>query len=127
MLPKPNVAIFCTSSDDAYAFAALDFVRAQGKSYNDTGQPFFGLLAVQIPHAPFAEITALPDWDVAYAEDPYFASLAAQTQQWAAMVTRIDAHFGNILAALEAPDNDGDTADSVADNTLVIFQSDTPP
>jgi arylsulfatase A-like enzyme len=110
--------------DDAYAFAALDFVRAQGQNYNQSGQPFFGLLAVQIPHAPFGEITTLPEWGKAYAKDAQFASLAEQTRQWAAMVTRIDAHFGNILSALEDPNNDGDTSDSVADNTLVIFQSD---
>lgn len=110
--------------DDAYAFAALDFVRSQGQNFNESGQPFFGLLAVQIPHAPFAEISQLPDWDKAYADDPHFESLADQSRQWAAMVTRIDAHFGNILAALEDPNNDGDTSDSVAENTLVIFQSD---
>ena len=40
------------------------------------------------------------------------------------MVTRIDAHFGNILKALEDPNGDGDSSDSVADNTLVVFQSD---
>ena len=110
--------------DDSYAFAALDFIRAQGQKYNDTGQPFFGLLAVQIPHAPFGEISTLPNWDVAYADDPHFASLSEQSQQWAAMVTRIDAHFGNLLAALEDPNNDGDTTDSISKNTLVIFQSD---
>lgn len=110
--------------DDAYAFAALDFVRSQGNHYNETGQPFFGLLACQIPHAPFGEIASLPQWDAAYAKDPHFASLANQTRQWAAMVTRIDAHIGNILAALEDPNNDGDTSDSVVDDTLVIFQSD---
>jgi len=110
--------------DDAYAFAALDFVRSQGQNFNKSGQPFFGLLAVQIPHAPFAEVAKLPAWDKAYADDPHFKSLADQSQQWAAMVTRIDAHFGNILAALEDPNNDGDTSDSVAENTLVIFQSD---
>jgi arylsulfatase A-like enzyme len=110
--------------DDAYAFAALDFVRRQGQVFNNSGQPFFGLLAVQIPHAPFVEVARLPDWNNAYADDPHFDSLADQAQQWAAMVTRIDAHFGNILAALEDPNNDGDTSDSVADNTLVIFQSD---
>ncbi|QDV45486.1 Arylsulfatase [Stieleria neptunia] len=110
--------------DDCYAFAALDFVRDQANNYNRSGQPFFGLLAVQIPHAPFGEIERLPDWDHAYANDPHYANLADQTRQWAAMVTRIDAHFGNILAALEDPNNDGDTSDSIADNTLVIFQSD---
>jgi arylsulfatase A-like enzyme len=110
--------------DDAYAFAALDFVRTQGQIYNKSGQPFFGLLAVQIPHAPFGEIATLPEWDKAYADDPHYASLADQTRQWAAMVTRIDAHFGNLLSALEDPNSDGDTSDSIADNTLVVFQSD---
>lgn len=110
--------------DDAYAFAALDFVRRQGQNYHESGQPFFGLLAVQIPHAPFGEIESLPDWDRAYADDDKFGALQEQSRQWAAMVTRIDAHFGNILAALEDPNNDGDTSDSIKDNTLVIFQSD---
>lgn len=110
--------------DDAYAFATLDFVREQGQNYNKTGQPFFGLLACQIPHAPFGEVAKLPKWNDAYAKDANFASLAEQSQQWAAMVTRIDAHFANILAALDDPNNDGDTSDSIADNTLVIFQSD---
>ena len=102
--------------DDVYAFAALDFVRAQAENYKATGQPFFGLLAVQIPHAPFAEITQLPEWDIAYRDHAWFSSLPDQARQWAAMVTRIDAHFGNLLAALEEH--------GVAENTLVIFQSD---
>ncbi len=110
--------------DDAYAFAALDFVRTNAKLNHSTGKPFFGLLAVQIPHAPFQEISQLPEWDQAYKDDPNFPQLPAQAQQWAAMVTRIDAHFGNILDALDDPNQDGDTSDSVADNTLVIFQSD---
>ncbi|HBP56671.1 MAG TPA: hypothetical protein DD687_12095 [Verrucomicrobiales bacterium] len=40
------------------------------------------------------------------------------------MVTRMDAHFGHLLSALDDPNQDGDTSDSIADNTLVIFQSD---
>ncbi len=116
----PQVA-YC---DDAYCFAALDFVRRNATAYKETGKPFFGLLAAQIPHAPFDEITELPDWDAAYASDAWFQDLSPQSQCWAAMVTRIDAHFGNILAALEDPNGDGDTSDSVADNTLVVFQSD---
>lgn len=110
--------------DDAYAFAALDFVRIQAQNYNATGQPFFGLLAGQIPHAPFHELEQLPDWDKAYRDMPWFASLSDEAKQWAAMITRIDAHYGNILAALEDPNGDGDHSDSVADKTLVVFQSD---
>ena len=70
------------------------------------------------------EIAELPDWNQTYANDPHFANLADQTRQWAAMVTRIDAHFGNILDALDDPNGDGDLSDSVKDNTLVIFMSD---
>jgi arylsulfatase A-like enzyme len=110
--------------DDVYAFAALDFVREQSQAYTATKQPFFALFAAQIPHAPFGEIQKLPAWDAAYADKPFFKNLPQQAQQWCAMVTRIDAHFGNILAALDDPNGDGDRSDSVADNTLVIFQSD---
>jgi arylsulfatase A-like enzyme len=110
--------------DDVYAFAALDFVKTQALRYVKTGEPFFGLLAVQVPHAPFAEISQLPEWDKAYNNVPHFSDLSDQAQQWAAMVTRIDGHIGNLLSALDDPNGDGDRTDSVAANTLVIFQSD---
>jgi hypothetical protein len=42
--------------DDSYAFAAFDFVRRQAQQYQKTGQPFFGLLAVQVPYALWARI-----------------------------------------------------------------------
>ena len=110
--------------DDVYAFACLDFVRNQAKEYNRSGKPFFGLFAAQIPHAPFKEVEKLPNWDHDYKDKSFFKKLSPQSQQWCAMVTRIDAHFGNILEALEDPNGDGDKSDSVADNTLVVFQSD---
>ncbi|TWU62450.1 sulfatase-like hydrolase/transferase [Crateriforma conspicua] len=110
--------------DDHYAFAALDFVRRGAARYQESGQPFFGLLACQIPHAPFGEIEQLPEWDSEYRDDPNFNALSRQTVQWAAMVTRIDAHIGNLLDALDDPNGDGDDSDSIAAQTLVIFQSD---
>lgn len=116
----PEVA-YC---DDVYCFAALDFVREGAERYREKGQPFFGLLAVQVPHAPFDEIEQLPEWDRAYRDNPHFSGLSDQTRQWMAMVTRIDGHIGNLLDALEDPNGDGDRSDSVADDTLVIFQSD---
>jgi arylsulfatase A-like enzyme len=116
----PKIA-YC---DDVYAFAALDFVRNQALEYNQSGKPFFGLFAAQIPHAPFKEVQRLPNWDQAYTDKPYFPKLSAQSKQWCAMVTRIDAHFGNLIDALEDPNGDGDKSDSVAHDTLVVFQSD---
>ncbi len=119
--PKYPEVAYC---DDLYCFAALDFVRTQAKHYKTSGEPFFGLLAVQVPHAPFDEIGELPKWKGAYAKDPHFTKMAQQSQWWAAMVTRIDGHIGNLLDALEDPNGDGDLSDSVAENTLVIFMSD---
>ena len=116
----PKIA-YC---DDVYAFAALDFVRRQAVRYNESREPFFGLFAAQIPHAPFKEVEKLPNWDQAYKEKPYFPKLSPQSKQWCAMVTRIDAHFGNLLDALDDPNGDGDKSDSVAHDTLVVFQSD---
>lgn len=110
--------------DDVYAMAALEFVRNQAHVYNKTGQPFFGILAFQAPHAPFDEIAQLPEWDAAYRDAPWFSELPPQAQQWAAMITRMDSHIGNLLAVLADPNRDGDTYDSIADNTLVLFQSD---
>ncbi len=116
----PKVA-YC---DDVYAFAALDFVRKQALEFNHSGKPCFGLFAAQIPHAPFKEVEKLPNWDMDYEDKPFFENLSPQSKQWCAMVTRIDAHFGNLLDALEDPNGDGDKADSVAHETLVVFQSD---
>ena len=116
----PTIA-YC---DDVYAFAALDFVRRQAVRYKESREPFFGLFAAQIPHAPFKEVQKLPDWDQAYKDKPYFQNLSDQSKQWCAMVTRIDAHFGNLIDALDDPNGDGDKSDSVAKDTLVVFQSD---
>jgi arylsulfatase A-like enzyme len=116
----PKVA-YC---DDVYAFSCLDFVRNQALHYNRTGQPFFGLFASQIPHAPFQEIIKLPNWDQDYKGQNQFTKLSKEAQQWTTMVTRIDAHIGNLLDALEDPNGDGDKSDSVLKNTLVVFQSD---
>ena len=119
--PEYPATAYC---DDVYAFAALDFVRTQALQFNDTGKPFFGLVAFQVPHAPFAEISKLPEWDRAYKDHPHFEGLSDQAKHWAAMVSRIDGHIGNLLSALEDPNADGDRSDSIAARTLVIFQSD---
>lgn len=110
--------------DDTYAFAAIDFVRTQAQAYKAQGTPFFALFAGQIPHGPYGDISRLPEWDAAYGGDVKFADLSQEAKHWAAMVTRLDAHIGNILAVLDDPNGDGDKSDSVADNTIVIFQSD---
>ena len=44
--------------------------------------------------------------------------------KYAALVADMDRAVGRVLAALDDPNGDGDTSDSVAKNTLVIFTSD---
>lgn len=107
-------------ADDSYALAALDFVRAQAQ----TKQPFFVTVAFQTPHTPLGNITSMPKWFDAYAGVKEAKSWDKGSKQFAAMVTRMDAHMKNILDALEDPNGDGDKSDSVRDNTLIIFASD---
>lgn len=107
-------------ADDSYAIAALDFVRASAKSK----QPFFVTLAFQTPHTPLGDVASMPNWFDAYSGVEGSDSWRSGDKQFAAMVTRMDAHMKNILDALDDPNNDGDASDSVRDNTLVIFASD---
>lgn len=110
--------------DDLYAMHCLEFIRKQSIEYNQSKTPFFALFSPQIPHSPFGEVRRLPHFDEAYTGDKNYSKLGQETQNWAAMVARIDAHIGNFLAALDDPNGDGDPSDSVADNTLVLFTSD---
>jgi len=44
--------------------------------------------------------------------------------EYFASVTALDAEIGRVLALLEDPDGDGDTSDSIADNTWIVFMGD---
>lgn len=43
---------------------------------------------------------------------------------YAGFIAGVDENVGRLLAALEDPDGDGDTSDSIADDTIVFFSSD---
>ena len=44
--------------------------------------------------------------------------------QYAGFISGVDENLGRLLAAIEDPNRDGDTSDSIAENTLVLFTSD---
>ncbi len=44
--------------------------------------------------------------------------------EYAALTEQLDQTVGRILAALEDPDGDGDTSDSMTGNTIILFMSD---
>jgi arylsulfatase A-like enzyme len=44
--------------------------------------------------------------------------------EYAAFIESVDLNVGRVLRAVEDPNGDGDTSDSVAENTLILFTSD---
>jgi arylsulfatase A-like enzyme len=47
-----------------------------------------------------------------------------QSFEYAAFIESVDLNVGRVLRAVEDPNGDGDTSDSVAENTLILFTSD---
>ena len=53
-----------------------------------------------------------------------YSPWTTQEKEYAAMITRMDASVGSLMAKLSNPDGDANTNDSILNNTLVIFTSD---
>ncbi|MEM8782915.1 MAG: sulfatase-like hydrolase/transferase [Planctomycetota bacterium] len=99
-------------TDDEIAFETMRFVR----DHANGDAPFFAQLNFQIAH-----------FDLEVPEiEPYAATLDVplQEQIHASMVTRMDRRIGELLDTLHDPNGDGDTSDSVRDNTVIMFASD---
>lgn len=119
-------------SMDAAAWKSEAYVREQAQQ----GEPFYVQLNHQIPHFDIdaiADAGALKDLDgneIApaglgiYEDDE---RLTPRARMHAAMITRMDASIGSLMRALENPSGDGDTSDSILDNTIIIFTSDNGP
>lgn len=99
-------------------------------------EPFYMQVNYTIPHFDLEAIvntTPLLDLDgnvihsgglAQYAGE---ATMSDKEQKHAAMISRMDASIGSLMSRLADPNGDGDTADSVLDNTLVLFSSDNGP
>ena len=77
---------------------------------NATGNPFYLQLHPYAVHGP---VQARPD-----------LKEAANDNDLAGFVASIDLIIGRLLNAIDDPNGDGDTSDSVAGNTLILFTSD---
>jgi len=75
---------------------------------------------------PFFLILASPDIHVPRAPHERFQGVSPHGWRGDAMLS-LDWSVGALLDRLEDPNGDGDTSDSVADNTIVIFASDNGP
>jgi arylsulfatase A-like enzyme len=103
-----------TYAHDLFTREALDFIR------REAAKPFFLYLAYTLPHAN-NELTRrtgngmeVPS-DAPYTREPW----SPQQRNYAAMVTRLDADVGKVLALLQELRLDGET--------VVIFTSDNGP
>lgn len=103
---------------------ALQFIKKQ-----TTDKPFFAFLTYTLPHAELAQPndSILQAYTGKFCIEKSFAGSQGSRYnpteiahaQFAAMVTRLDAYVGEVIAQLESQ--------GIADNTLVIFTSDNGP
>ncbi|MGJ8639542.1 MAG: sulfatase-like hydrolase/transferase [Opitutaceae bacterium] len=106
---------------------AEDFVE----DHHDDADPFFLYLAHPAPHKPWTNespdyndprIAAWPD-TVVDSGNPSDTSDNYRKQVMSMMIT-MDREIGDLIAQLEDPNGDGDTSDSIYDNTLIVFIND---
>ena len=101
---------------DAIADATIQLVRRNVSR----GKPFFieaSFHAVHRPARPRRDLLA--KYQAIESRDPRH-----DDPRYAALVEGLDQAVGRVLAALDDPDGDGDPADGVRDDTLVVFLSD---
>ena len=111
---------------------SADLIHQEAMEWIDkqTGEkPFFGIFTYTLPHAELAQPndSILQAYQGAFCQEKSYGGDAGSRynptniahQQFAAMVTRLDAYVGEVLAKLEEKGFDK--------NTLVIFTSDNGP
>lgn len=93
---------------------AEDFVT----DHHDGPEPFFLYVAHPAPHKPWTNES--PDYN-----DPRISSLTPNNRrQVASMMITMDKEIGELMNRLDDPNQDGNNADSITDNTLVVFLND---
>ena len=83
-------------------------------------KPFYLQCHTYAVHSP---VRARPDLKEAAAKRSN-GTLSQKMREYAGFVAGVDINLGRMLAAINDPNGDGDTSDSIARNTVVIFTSD---
>ncbi|MGJ8696786.1 MAG: sulfatase-like hydrolase/transferase [Verrucomicrobiaceae bacterium] len=95
-----------------------DYAEQFVADHHDDPEPFFLYLAHPAPHKPWTNNS--PDYN-----DPRISGLTPNNRrQVASMMITMDKEIGDLMAKLDDPNGDGNTADSITDNTLVVFLND---
>lgn len=100
---------------DTFGDFSVDFI---GDHYDDD-DPFFLYSSFTAPHTPMQATAS----DLAFI-DSTGQGLTGNRRTQAAMQYAMDRNVGKIMDALDDPNGDGNTDDSIRDNTLVIFVND---
>ena len=107
---------------DAMADAAVEYIDDQSGG----GQPFYMNVSFNAPHVPLE-----PRSDLLAKYDSIIANNGGSSPDprhddtdYAALLEGMDQAIGRIVASLSDPNGDGDTSDSIAENTLIVFQGD---
>jgi len=114
---NPNTLVGAAKHQtDAMADAVTDFLT----NHSEDAAPFYVNVGFNAVHAA---VTPRPDLEAKYdaipSTDPRHTNAA-----YAGFVETLDQAVGRIVAAIDDPNGDGDTSDSIAANTLLLFYSD---
>jgi arylsulfatase A-like enzyme len=105
---------------DLFTMGATNFIRINKPDQFNQFRPFFLFLSTTIPHANNEEGNRSGNGMQVPTSAPYSdESWPAPEKNKAAMITRLDADIGNILARLKEL--------KIEDNTIIIFSSDNGP
>ncbi len=105
--------------DGQYVTDVIGEQTANYISENFQSGPFYIVSSFTAPHTPMqAKLEDLATID------GLNLGLSGNRRIYAAMQFAMDRAIGSIMDRLDDPDNDGDTQDSIADQTLVIFVND---
>lgn len=114
-----NTNLHASYTHDVIASRTEEFIEAHHAAVD----PFFMQVNYTIPHNDLEAIQFVPGWLDAYAGIDT-TGWTDKERFYAAMITRMDASVGSLVDRLEDPNRDGDTADSILDETMIVFTSD---
>jgi autotransporter-associated beta strand protein len=111
----PNDPTFGRFITDAYGDEASKFIA----NYANKPEPFLLYTAFTAPHFPNTHRKASD-----FAQFSSNPSLTNERKWTASMTYGMDRNIGQILDRLDDPNRDGNTSDSIRDNTIVVFVND---
>jgi arylsulfatase A-like enzyme len=89
---------------------AVSYISSKANQAN----PFFAYLPLTAPHVPILPPSSASGQ----------SGVTGPKQAYGDFIWAVDSVVGQVLDALEDPNNDGNQSDSIRDNTLVIFTAD---